>query len=1256
MAVRRVFVEKKPGFDVEAGKLFTELRENLMIESLKGVRILQRYDVEGLSDEDYERAKTLVFSEPPVDYVYDEAMTLEHDETVFAVEFLPGQYDQRADSAAQCIQIITQGERPNIRVARMIVLSGSLSHEDINRIKSFTINPVETREADLEKPQTLEVSYPIPEDVAVISGFTAMDLEALKKLMDGMGFAMSLEDLAFCQAYFRDDEKRAPTITELRMIDTYWSDHCRHTTFLTRIESAEFENGPVGDKIRETFELYLKTREDVHGPKEKDICLMDIATLAMKHLKKTGELDNLDESEEINACSIVVKADIDDRTEDWLVMFKNETHNHPTEIEPFGGAATCLGGAIRDPLSGRSYVYQAMRVTGSADPRTPLTETLQGKLPQRIITTTAAHGYSSYGNQIGLATGTVAEIYHPDYVAKRMEIGAVVGAAPKSSVVRLVPEAGDVIILLGGRTGRDGCGGATGSSKEHTEESLSSCGAEVQKGNPPTERKIQRLFRKPQVCRMIKRCNDFGAGGVSVAIGELADGLDINLDAVPKKYEGLDGTELAISESQERMAVVVAAGDAQTFIEEAGHENLEATCVAVVTDTGRLRMRWRGKIIVDLSRSFLNTNGVKQQVHVMVSSPDLESSPLNGVPEALSGLEGKLREAFLENLSRLNVCSQKGLVEYFDSTIGAGTVLMPFGGKYQLTPSEGMAAKLPVEEGNTTTGTLMTYGFNPEISKWSPFHGAVYAIVESLSRLVAMGGSYQTARLTLQEYFEKLGRDAEKWGKPLSALLGAFYTQEALRVAAIGGKDSMSGTFKDINVPPTLVSFALTPVDVRRVVSSEFKKAGSRLVLVSIKRDDLLLPHFRSLDKAYTAITKAIGSGDVLSCSALKFGGLAEAVSKMAFGNRIGASLKDMAFKELFGLNYGAILLEMRDGADIAELFDGIDYAVIGQTVADPVIKVNGESIQLDELLKVWTGTLEKVFPTKTKNDRQEVAAVSYDKGQRVKKAGPVARPRVFIPVFPGTNCEYDVKRKFCEAGAEVDVFVLKNLTSDDIAYSVQEMKKRIDNSQIIMIPGGFSAGDEPEGSGKFIATVFRNPHLAESVMSLLNKRDGLMLGICNGFQALVKLGLLPYGEIRELDESCPTLTFNTIGRHASCLSTTRVCSNLSPWLSKAKVGDLRIIAISLGEGRFVASPAMLEELARNGQIATQYVTPEGIPTMDIAYNPNGSMMAIEGITSRDGRVFGKMGHDERFTEHTFINVPGEKDQKIFEAGVEYFL
>ncbi|NLN64123.1 MAG: phosphoribosylformylglycinamidine synthase [Clostridiaceae bacterium] len=1251
MSVRRIYVEKKPGFDIHAQKLFVEITDNLEIKGLERVRSIIRYDVEGITEVDYEKAKTTIFSEPPIDLIYEERMPAGKNERVLAVEYLPGQYDQRADSCAQCIQLLSGTERPDVRVANVIVLEGKITDEDYERIKSYCINPVESREASLDKPHTLREEQPVASDVETIHGFIAMDNNSLKEIARQNGFAMSFEDLIFCRDYFRDTEKRDPTITELKMIDTYWSDHCRHTTFLTRIEDIEFDSGPVSDKIREVYQTYLDTRKKVYGKKEKTICMMDIATLAMKELRRTGYLDDLDQSEEINACSIVVDVDVDGKTEPWLVMFKNETHNHPTEIEPFGGAATCLGGAIRDPLSGRSYVYQAMRVTGSGDPRKPVSETMAGKLPQRVITTTAANGYSSYGNQIGLATGLVQEIYHEGYVAKRMEVGAVIAAAPKNNVIREEPKPGDVIILLGGRTGRDGCGGATGSSKEHTEESLTTCGAEVQKGNPPTERKIQRLFRKPNVSRLIKRCNDFGAGGVSVAIGELADGLEINLDAVPKKYQGLDGTELAISESQERMAVVVAKEDSDKFIALSHEENLEATVVAVVTDTNRLVMKHRGKNIVDISRDFLNTNGVEQVATIAVKEP-----VCSGNPSESSVFVGDFAEAWKNNLQRLNVCSQKGLVEMFDSTVGAGTVLLPLGGKNQLTPAEGMAAKIPVENGDTVTGTLMSFGFNPDISMNSPFHGAVNAVVEAAAKIVAMGGDHRKIRLTLQEYFEKLGKDPTRWAKPFSALMGAFYAQMNMKIPAIGGKDSMSGTFEDLDVPPTLVAFAVCTADVTKVLSPEFKKHGSHVVLINIKKDSLNLPDFSHMDRTYSHIHELVNGGKILSISSVKSGGIADTISKMAFGNDIGFKTGAVNKPEKwFSSMTGNLILEIPQKENPGEILAGLDYEVIGVTTIQPSIIFEGMELNLEEMKKAWESPLESIFPTRTKTSPGKPRQICFTKFVPVRHSQVFAKPRVFIPVFPGTNCEYDTIRAFESAGATTDIFVMKNLTPADIEESVQSMKKKIDNSQIIMIPGGFSAGDEPGGSGKFIATVFRNPILAEAVMKLIKQRDGLVLGICNGFQALIKLGLLPYGEIRELDENSPTLTFNTIGRHVSCLVGIKTVSSLSPWLAKSPPGEIHTIAVSHGEGRFVASEAVLSELAENGQIATQNVDMDGRPTYDLQFNPNGSMDAIEGITSRDGRIFGKMGHNERYTANTFRNVPGEKDQRLFEAGVEYY-
>jgi phosphoribosylformylglycinamidine synthase len=1258
--VRRIFVEKQPGFDVEARSLRYDLEHNLQIAGLAGLRIVNRYDIEGISDAEFELARFTVFAEPPVDVVYEETMPETPGARILAVEYLPGQYDQRADSAAQCVQILTQKERPEIRCARLIILEGCISEADFERVKGYCINPVESREAWLAKPDSLIMEIHAPDNVKNIEGFTAMGPEQLEKLWQEMGFAMSLEDLKFCQNYFRDQEHRDPTITEIRVIDTYWSDHCRHTTFLTRINCVEFEPGAYTGVFQEAYQHYLASRKAVYRDRERDknICLMDLATMAMRELKRQGKLADLDESDEINACSVVVKAVVNGATEEWLVMFKNETHNHPTEIEPFGGAATCLGGAIRDPLSGRSYVYQAMRVTGAGDPRTPIGDTLSGKLPQRKISTGAAAGYSSYGNQIGLATGQVAEIYHPDYVAKRMEIGAVIGAAPKGNVIREHPAPGDVVILLGGRTGRDGCGGATGSSKEHTEESLSACGAEVQKGNPPTERKIQRLFRNPAVSRMIKKCNDFGAGGVAVAIGELADGLEIDLDAVPKKYEGLDGTELAISESQERMAVMVRAADVNAFIDAAREENLEAGPVAVVTGSKRLIMSWRGQNIVNISREFLNTNGVVQTTTVKVSAPVPKQSVFQAsVSGQGSEGSGTLDDAWYGMLQDLNVCSQKGLVERFDSTIGAGTVLMPFGGKTQLTPAEGMAAKLPVTQGVTSTGTLMSYGYNPYLAKWSPFHGALYAIIEAVAKVVAMGGDYRTIRLTLQEYFEKLGKDPAKWGKPFSALLGAYYAQMKLGIPAIGGKDSMSGTFKEMNVPPTLVAFAVTVAEMDRVVSNEFKAVGNPVVLVPLGWDANDLPDFAQLENNYRRIHQLMGSGKILSAQSVRNGGLAAAISRMCFGNKIGVTLTpEMTGEELFTPNYGSLVLEMDQAEDLKALLQGLPYRLLGTTQAAFHITVNHTVIDLEQALKNWQAPLEPIFPSKAVVAATIAPQVfEYANRSQGKPKMSVAKPRIFMPVFPGTNCEYDTARAFEKAGGLVDTMVIRNLSPWEIEASIEMMARKIDNSQIIMLPGGFSGGDEPDGSGKFIATAFRNPLVKEAVMRLLKERDGLVLGICNGFQALIKLGLVPYGEIRDIRPDDPTLTFNTIGRHVSCLVRTRVASVRSPWLAKAGLGDIHTVAVSHGEGRFVADEASLAMMIQNGQIATQYVDLDGKPTYDSVFNPNGSVEAIEGITSPDGRVLGKMGHSERVGEFVAKNVPGEKEQGIFAAGVEYF-
>ncbi|MCW2277511.1 phosphoribosylformylglycinamidine synthase [Heliophilum fasciatum] len=1271
-AVKRIYVEKKAGFDVEARHLLADLQVNLGIKGLTGLRIVQRYDVAGMANEEYQQARETIFAEPMVDQVYDEELPIPAGTKRFAMEYLPGQYDQRADSAAQCVQILTQKERPALLSAKVILLTGDIDDDDLAKIKAYCINPVESREAALAKPATLEVAAEIPPDVPVLTGWTAYGEAELRAWMSEMGLAMSFADLQFCQAYFRDTEKRDPTLTEIKVIDTYWSDHCRHTTFLTRVEDVDILEGHFTRPIRTAYQEYLQAREQVYGQEgvnNRDVCLMDIAVIGMKALRKAGKLADLDESEEINACSIVVPVDVDGRQEDWLVMFKNETHNHPTEIEPFGGAATCLGGAIRDPLSGRSYVYQAMRVTGSGDPRRKVEETLPGKLPQRKITIGAAAGYSSYGNQIGLATGQVAEIYDEGYVAKRMEIGAVIAAAPRENVVREAPVAGDVVILVGGRTGRDGCGGATGSSKEHTADSLMTCGAEVQKGNPPTERKIQRLFRNPAVSRLIKRCNDFGAGGVSVAIGELTDALEIDLAAVPKKYEGLDGTELAISESQERMAVVVSAADVDAFCAQAAAENLETTVVAKVTDNGRLVMRWRDKAIVDLSREFLNTHGVKQSTQVRVTVPTVDQMVFHQLPSHVTAQLGDLRAAWLANLGDLNVCSQKGLVERFDSTIGAGTVLMPLGGSEQLTPAEGMVAKIPILHGETTTATAMSFGFNPQIARWSPFHGALYAVIEAVAKIVAMGGDYRKVRLTLQEYFEKLGQDAERWGKPFAALLGAFYAQARLGIPAIGGKDSMSGTFMDLHVPPTLVAFAVGTLSTQQVVSPEWKKAGSQIVLVPLARDAYDCPDFDELAKNYSRITSLIQNGHVLAAQSVRVGGLAAALTKACFGNRIGVKLSMVLSPEqLFAPEYGAIVLELPEGSDAAALLGDVEFVRLGVTIDEPEIIVNDQVIALDDALDAWTAPLEPIFATRLAGTAAAVPAEATANQASLVVPAPVApvptarrrapalaRPRVLIPVFPGTNCEYDSARAFTQAGADVSTLIFRNLTAHDVEESLAALVEEIRRAQIVMVPGGFSAGDEPEGSGKFIATVLRNPRVKEAVMELLKQRDGLMLGICNGFQALIKVGLVPFGEIVDMTPDYPTLTFNQIGRHISCMVRTKVVNNGSPWFHNVEVGAVHTVAMSHGEGRFVAPPEQLAKLVASGQIATQYVDAVGQPTMAIEWNPNGSMMAIEGITSPDGRVLGKMGHSERIGQSVAINVPGEKDQGIFAAGVAYF-
>ena len=1251
--VKRLLVEKREGFDLEAKALMKDLKDSLHIDCIDDLRLLNRYDIEGLSDEICDSASKTIFSEPNLDVVYKEDVEYDKDAKVFAVEYLPGQYDQRADWAAQCVQIINEGQRPNINSAKLYILTGDIDDELFAKIKSYVINPVDSREASLEKPETLELETEIPTEVATIEGFIDFSMEELEKFLKEQGLAMTIDDLKYVQEYFQNQEKRNPTITEIKVLDTYWSDHCRHTTFMTQIKDVEIEDGKFNEIIKETYSKYVEARNTIYIDRQKDMCLMDIATIAVKELKAAGKLEDLDESEEINACSINIDVNVDGKIEKYLLMFKNETHNHPTEIEPFGGAATCLGGAIRDPLSGRSYVYQAMRVTGSADPRTSLEDTLHGKLMQKKITTEAANGYSSYGNQIGLTTGQVTEVYDEDFVAKRMEIGAVIAAVPKENVIRKRPEQGDIIILLGGKTGRDGCGGATGSSKEHSEESIETCGAEVQKGDAPNERKIQRFFRNKEVAQMIKRCNDFGAGGVSVAIGEIAESLDINLDLVPKKYDGLDGTELAISESQERMACAIDAENKDRFIELAGLENLQATHVATVTDTGYLRMFWNGKAIVDLNRAFLNTNGKKQQTDIHVPKVDEENTFFNTGKIKVEG--ETISDKFDSVLKDLNVCSQKGLVEKFDNTIGSNTVLLPFGGKYQRTPIQGMVAKIPVLDGKTTTSSIMTFGYNPKIGKWSPFHGALYAVVESICKLVAVGGDYKTTRLTFQEYFEKLGKDKTKWGKPFSALLGAYYAQKEFGIPAIGGKDSMSGTFEHINVPPTLVSFAVDTVDAEYVVSQEFKKAGSVLAVIKTPTLESGIPDFDILKKNLDKIRELTQAKKVLASYALGYGGLGEAIAKMAFGNKIGFEVaKDVDTDKLFDPAYGNIALEM-DKADLA-LLEDLDYKVAGKTIEGQYIDVDGYKVCLGKIYKAYESTLEPIFPTKAVEPTGEVKNINFIVNEHQKSSLSIVQPKVFIPAFPGTNCEYDSARAFEDAGAKASIKVFRNLSYANIEDSIETMVKEIESSQIVMIPGGFSAGDEPDGSAKFIATVFRNPKIAEAVNDLLTNRDGLMLGICNGFQALIKLGLVPYGEIKPVTaEDAPTITYNNIGRHQAKVVTTRIASNKSPWLAGTQVGDLHSISISHGEGKFVANKETFDQLVANGQIATQYVDLDGNATYDIDYNPNGSFYAVEGITSADGRILGKMGHSERIGKYTLKNIHGEKDQKIFESGVNYF-
>ncbi len=1237
--VRRIYVQKKEGFNVEAKTILKDIQENLQIKNLQDIVILNRYDVSGIDDKTYEKAKKTVFSEPQVNMCFDEEYNFNEQDTIFAVEFLPGQFDQRSNSLVECLQIISGGEKPTAKSAKIYILKGNLQKEEVEKIKKYLINSVDSREASLEKQETLQDEIEEPKDVETIEGFINMTDNDAQKFYEKYEFAMDLQDLKFCQKYFRDTEKRDPTMTEMKMIDTYWSDHCRHTTFLTKLEVIDIK----WDLLKEIYEKYINSRKFVYEDRQKDISLMDVATIAAKELKKRGILKDLDESEEINACSIKAEILVDGKPEEYLIMFKNETHNHPTEIEPFGGAATCLGGAIRDPLSGRVYVYQAMRVTGAGDPTVPIEETLPNKLPQRKLTNEAARGYSSYGNQIGLATGQVTEIYHPGYIAKRLEIGALVGAAPAKNVVRVRPEPGDKVILLGGRTGRDGCGGATGSSKAHTSKSLTTCGAEVQKGNAPEERKIQRLFRNEEVAKLIKRCNDFGAGGVSVAIGELADGLIINLDKVPKKYEGLNGTELAISESQERMAVVVAKENVEKFEKLANLENIETSVVADVVEEPRVKMYWRGTKIVDVSREFLNTNGDTKKANVEISKPNYEEN-------YFKKKEIKdIKQEWKKNISSLNCCSQKGLSERFDSTIGAGTVIMPFGGKQQLTPAEGMAARIPTQEGYTTTGTIMTFGYNPNLAMWSPFHGAVYAIIESITKYVAMGGDYKKAWLTFQEYFERLRNDETRWGKPLSALLGAYLVQEKLSIASIGGKDSMSGSYNELDVPPTLVSFCIGTANIEKIVSNEFKKPHSKVMLLKTKIDENFLPDFEDLKENYEIIHNLINDKKILSATSIKHGGISDCITKSAIGNKIG--FKFTTDEDLFSPMYGSFIIEVEENVENTKLQE------LGYTIEDEeIILKNSEKLDLNELIKIWEEPLEKVFPTKNNRAKEKVENIQSSHICTLTRKVSIAKPRVFIPVFAGTNCEYDLEKAFTDAGAVVNTSIFRNIKPEYIEESIKEFEKQINDAQIIMIPGGFSAGDEPDGSGKFIASVFRNPRLTDAIHKHLNEQDGLILGICNGFQALIKLGLLPYGKIMQMDDYMPTLTFNDISRHQSKLVTTKVVSKLSPWLSKVNIGDEFVIPISHGEGKFVATEEVMKTLIENGQIATQYVDLNGNASMDVAYNPNGSVYAVEGITSPDGRILGKMGHSERsYRKDILKNVPGNKDQKLFESGVEYY-
>ena len=1250
MGVKRVYVEKKPEFAVQAKELRHEVKSYLGIKTVKNVRVLIRYDVENLSDATFERACNGVFAEPPVDVLYREDFPREESDHIFSVEFLPGQFDQRADSAVQCVQFIKEDELPVIKTATTYVIEGEISEEEMEAIKAHCINPVDSRETGLEKPETLVTKFEEPADVKIFDGFKDMPEAELKELYSSLGLAMTFKDFQHIQNYFKGEEHRDPSMTEIRVLDTYWSDHCRHTTFSTELTEVSFGDGDYKKPMEDTYKEYLQTHSEIFkGREDKFVCLMDLALMAMRKLKKEGKLQDQEESDEINACSIVVPVEVDGVEEEWLVNFKNETHNHPTEIEPFGGAATCLGGAIRDPLSGRTYVYQAMRVTGAADPTVSVKETMKGKLPQKKLVRSAAHGYSSYGNQIGLATGLVKEIYHPDYVAKRMEIGAVMGAAPRRAVIRENSDPGDIIILLGGRTGRDGCGGATGSSKVHTEESIETCGAEVQKGNAPTERKIQRMFRREEVSKLIKKCNDFGAGGVSVAIGELADGLQINLDKVPKKYAGLDGTEIAISESQERMAVVVDPKDVDEFLGYAKEENLEAVKVAVVTEDPRLVLSWRGKEIVNISRAFLNTNGAHQETTVKVDIPSKEDTILKKQVEV-----GDVKEKWLDTLKDLNVCSQKGLVEMFDGSIGAGSVFMPHGGKYQMTETQSMVAKLPVMHGKCDTVTMMSYGFDPYLSSWSPYHGAVYAVTESMAKIVACGGDYSKIRFTFQEYFRRMTEDPERWSQPFAALLGAYKAQIAYGLPSIGGKDSMSGTFEHIDVPPTLVSFAVDIAKEGDIITPELKKAGNKLVWMKIEKDEYELPVYEQVMDQYGKFADDIHNGKIVSAYALDRHGVIAAVSKMAFGNGMGVKIEhSMDARELFAPAFGDIVAEV-PADKVGEL--SISYTVIGEVTDDAKFAFGNTEITLKEAEDAWTGTLEQVFRTVSDEASDEkVESPLYDTKDIVICGHKIAQPTVFIPVFPGTNCEYDSAKAFERAGAKVITKVFRNMDAADIVDSVNTFEKEIAKSQIIMFPGGFSAGDEPDGSAKFFATAFQNAKLKEAVEKLLNERDGLVLGICNGFQTLVKLGLVPYGEVVGQTPDSPTLTYNTIGRHISKMVYTKVVTNKSPWLQGAELGGVYTNPASHGEGRFVASEEWLDKLFANGQVATQYCDLDGNVSMDEEWNVNGSYRAIEGITSPDGRVLGKMAHSERRADSVAINIYGEQDMKIFESGVKYF-